>query len=103
MAWFPSSLLRSYDAAGTFWLPGAIGHWSFSVRQQTNNESKNMSPDRLIDWAISVAICIFVLSATGIQDWIAKLLGSKHTRKELEEKIVSLESRIEKLEKTHVA
>ena len=58
-----------------------------------------MSPDRLIDWAISVAICVFILSATGIQDWIAGLFGSKHTRKELEEKIAALESRIEKLER----
>jgi hypothetical protein len=62
-----------------------------------------MSPDRLIDWAISVAICVFIVSATGIQDWIANLLGSKHTRKELEEKIASLESRVEKLEKTNAA
>ncbi len=62
-----------------------------------------MSPDRLIEWAISIAICIFVLSATGIQDWIAGLFGSKHTRKALEAKIASLESRIEKLEKTRSA
>ncbi len=62
-----------------------------------------MSPDRLIDWAISVAICVFILSATGLQDWIAGLFGSKHTRKELEERIVSLENRLEKLEKTSVA
>jgi hypothetical protein len=61
-----------------------------------------MSPDRLIEWAVSVAICVFVLSATGIQDWIAGLLGSKHTRKDLEKKIAALESRIEKLEKTQV-
>jgi hypothetical protein len=59
-----------------------------------------MSPDRLIEWAVSVAICVFVLSATGIQDWIAGLLGSKHTKKELEEKIAALESRVENLEKT---
>ncbi len=58
-----------------------------------------MSPDRLIDWAISVAICIFILSATGIQDWIAGLFGSKRTRKDLEEKIAALESRLEQLEK----
>ena len=62
-----------------------------------------MSPDRLIDWSISIVICVFILSATGIQDWIAELLGSKHTRKELEEKIASLEGRIEKLEKTNAA
>jgi hypothetical protein len=59
-----------------------------------------MSPDRLIDWTFSVAICVIILSATGLQDWIARLFGSKHTRKHLEEKIASLESRIEKLEKT---
>ena len=58
-----------------------------------------MTPDRLIDWAISVAICVFILSATGIQDWLAGLFGSKHTRKDLEEKITTLESRIEQLEK----
>ena len=62
-----------------------------------------MSPDKLIEWAVSVAVCVFILSATGIQDWIARLFGSKHTRKELEEKIASLESRIEKLEKTNAA
>ena len=62
-----------------------------------------MTPDRLIDWAISVAICVFILSATGIQDWIAKMFGSKHTRKDLEEKIASLENRIEKLEKANAA
>ena len=62
-----------------------------------------MTPDRLIDWAISIAVCIFILSVTGIQDWIARCLGSRHTKKDMEEKIASLESRIEKLEKTHVA
>jgi uncharacterized membrane protein len=66
---------------------------------QLNKKGENMSPDRLIDWAISVAICIFVLSATGIQDWVARLFGSQHTRKDLEEKIATLESRLEKLEK----
>ena len=58
-----------------------------------------MTPDRLIDWAISIVICVMILSATGIQDWIAKLLGSKYSKKELEEKVASLESRIEQLEK----
>jgi hypothetical protein len=58
--------------------------------------------NNLIEWAVSVAICVFVLSATGIQDWIAGLFGSKHTKKLLEEKIAALESRIEKLEKTQV-
>ena len=58
-----------------------------------------MTPDKLIEWAFSVAICVFVLSATGIQDWIAKLFGSKYSKKELERKVASLESRIEKLEK----
>ena len=56
-----------------------------------------------MDWAFSVAICVFILSATGIQDWIARLFGSKHTKKDLEEKIASLESRIEKLEKINAA
>lgn len=58
-----------------------------------------MTPDRLVDWAISVAICVIILSITGIQDWIAGLFGSKHTRKDLEEKIATLESRIQQLEK----
>jgi len=58
-----------------------------------------MTPDRLVDWVISVAICVFILSATGIQDWISGLFGSQHTRKGLEEKIDTLESRIEQLEK----
>jgi disulfide oxidoreductase YuzD len=58
-----------------------------------------MNPDRLIDWTISIVICVAILSATGIQDWIAKLFGSKYSKKELEEKVASLESRIEKLEK----
>jgi hypothetical protein len=62
-----------------------------------------MTPDKLVDWGISVAICIIILSVTGIQDWIARLLGSRHTRRDLEEKITSLESRIEKLEKTDAA
>ena len=79
------------------------GTEGFDVQFETNNEKKNMSPDRLTDWAISVAICVFILSATGVQDWIAGLLGSKHTRKELEERIASLENRIEKLEKTNAA
>jgi hypothetical protein len=57
-----------------------------------------MTPDRLIDWAFSVTICVFILSATGIQDWIAKLFGSKYSKKELEAKVASLESRIDKLE-----
>jgi len=58
-----------------------------------------MNPDRLIDWTISIVICVAILSATGIQDWIAKLFGSKYSKKELEEKVASLESSIEKLEK----
>ena len=58
-----------------------------------------MTPDRLVDWAISIAICVIILSITGIQDWIAKLFGSKYSKKELEAKIASLESRIEQLEK----
>jgi ribosomal protein S5 len=58
-----------------------------------------MRPEELVDWAISLAIGIFILSATGIQDWIAKLFGSKYTKKELEAKIAALESRIEQLEK----
>jgi hypothetical protein len=58
-----------------------------------------MNPDRLIDWTISIVICVAILSATGIQDWIAKLFGSKYSKKELEEKVASLETRIEKLEK----
>ena len=58
-----------------------------------------MNPDRLIDWTISIVICVAILSTTGIQDWIAKLFGSKYSKKELEEKVASLESRIEKLEK----
>jgi hypothetical protein len=58
-----------------------------------------MTPDRLVDWSISVAVCVFILSWTGIQDWIAKLFGSKYSKKELEEKVASLESRIEQLEK----
>jgi len=59
-----------------------------------------MTPDKLIDWSITIVICIAILSATGIQDWIAKLLGNKYTKKELEEKLSSLESRIEKIEKS---
>ena len=66
---------------------------------QLNSNGEYMSPDRLIDWAISVAICIFILSATGVQDWVARLFGSQHTRRRLEEKIATLESRLEKLEK----
>jgi hypothetical protein len=58
-----------------------------------------MTPERLIDWSISIVICVMILSITGIQDWIAKLLGSKYSKKELEEKVASLESRIEQLEK----
>lgn len=58
-----------------------------------------MSPDRLIEWTVSIAVCIFILSATGIHDWIAGLLGSKHTRRALENRIASLENRLEKLEK----
>lgn len=62
-----------------------------------------MTPDRLIDWAITIALCIFVLSATGIQDWLARLFGSKHTKKDLEKKIAALESRVEKLERNKTA
>ena len=69
-------------------------------RDTKKNTTQNiMTPDRLIDWAISVAICVLILSATGLQDWIAGLFGSKSTRKDLEEKIATLESRIEQLEK----
>jgi len=32
---------------------------------------------------------------------VAKLFGSKFSKRELEEKVASLESRIENLEKTH--
>ena len=59
-----------------------------------------MTPYRLIDWAVSITVCLMILSITGIQDWIGKLFGSKYTKRELEKKVASLESRIEKLEKT---
>jgi uncharacterized small protein (DUF1192 family) len=42
---------------------------------------------------------VIIRSFTGIQDWIAKLFGSKYSKKELEAKVASLESRIERLEK----
>lgn len=58
-----------------------------------------MTPDKLIEWSFTIVICVMVLSVTGIQDWVAKLLGSKYSKKELEEKVAALESRIEKLEK----
>jgi len=58
-----------------------------------------MTPDKLIDWSITIVICVMILSITGIQDWIAKLFGSKYSKKELEEKVAALESRIEQLEK----
>ena len=65
------------------------------------NQTKTiMTPDRLIDWASSITVCLIILSITGIQDWVAKLFGSKYTKRELEQKVASLESRIEKLEKT---
>lgn len=48
-----------------------------------------------MDWAVSVAVCVLILSATGMQDWIARLFGSHHTRQEREGKIALLESRIE--------
>jgi hypothetical protein len=57
-----------------------------------------MTPDRLIDWSFSIAISVVILSVTGVQDWVAKLFGSKYSRRELEKKVASLESRIEKLE-----
>ncbi len=60
-----------------------------------------MTPDRLIDWTISIVVCIIILSITGIQDWVAKIFGSRNTKKELEDKVASLESRLEKLEKSH--
>ena len=59
----------------------------------------NMTPDKLIEWSFTIVICVVVLSMTGIQDWVAKLFGGKYSRKELEEKVASLESRIERLEK----
>jgi len=58
-----------------------------------------MTPDKLIEWCFTIVICVMVLSVTGIQDWVAKLLGSKYSKKELEAKVAALESRIEKLEK----
>jgi len=58
-----------------------------------------MTPDKLIEWCFTIVICVMVLSITGIQDWVAKLLGSKYSKKELEAKVAALESRIEKLEK----
>lgn len=70
------------------------------MQHQKHNQKENiMTPDRLVDWAVSVAICVFILSATGIQDSIAGLFGSKRTRKDLEERIATLEGRIEQLEK----
>ncbi len=58
-----------------------------------------MTPDKLIEWCFTIVICVMILSATGIQDWVAKLFGSKYSKKELEAKVAALESRIEKLEK----
>jgi hypothetical protein len=68
-----------------------------------HKKGNNMTPAKLIDWSVSIVICVMILSITGIQDWIAKLFGSNYSRKELEEKVASLESRLEKLEKAHEA
>lgn len=58
-----------------------------------------MTPDKLIDWTITIVICVTILSITGIQDWIAKLFGGKYSKRELEDKVASLESRIAQLER----
>jgi hypothetical protein len=65
---------------------------------KNTTRQKIMTPDRLIDWSITIVICVGFLSMTGIQDRVAKLFGSKYSKKELEEKVTALESRIEKLE-----
>jgi hypothetical protein len=71
-----------------------------SVRAKPEKIRHNiMTPDRLIDWSISIAICVVILSTTGIHDWIAKLFGRKYSSKQLEKKVASLESRTEQLEK----
>ena len=58
-----------------------------------------MTQDKLIAWSFTIVMCVMILSVTGIQDWVAKLFGVNYAKRELEEKLASLESRIDQLEK----
>jgi hypothetical protein len=52
-----------------------------------------MTPRDLIDWAVAIGICTIVFR------WIAGIFGSKCSRKKFEERMASIENRLEKLEK----
>lgn len=55
-----------------------------------------MSPYRLIDWAVAIGICVIILA------WVARILGfgGRRSRRKLEERIFSMENRLDKLEKS---
>jgi hypothetical protein len=59
-----------------------------------------MKPTDLIFWAIAIMIALSVLSATGIQDWLAKVLTRRPTRDDLQQSVADLERRVAALEGT---
>ena len=52
-----------------------------------------MTPRDLIDWAVAIGISIIILR------WLTRIFDGKRSDKKLEERISSIESRLEKLEK----
>jgi hypothetical protein len=57
-------------------------------------------PVDLVLWAIAIGLAwMFLISFTGLDDWLKTLTGKKRNNKELEAKIEALERRVAELEK----
>jgi len=55
-------------------------------------------PFELVTWAIAIVVAWTILSATGLDDWLKKLVGRKGVSEDLTARIEALEKRITQLE-----
>lgn len=58
-----------------------------------------MKPTDLIIWAVSIFVALSIISELGVQDWIAKHLFNRTSRRDLEKRIANLEKKISQMEK----
>ena len=55
-------------------------------------------PFELVTWAVAIVVAWMILSTTGLDDWLKKLVGRKGIPEDLAAKIEALEKRIAQLE-----
>jgi hypothetical protein len=59
-----------------------------------------MNPDDLIEWALCIGVAWIILgSLTGADEWLKSLFGRKSRTQDLEQRIATLEQRLDESEK----